>query len=47
MLHKRQLPGHFLWATQRYTIAPHPIEILLTWGKSGEIAVPEIQRPFV
>ncbi|HOD39068.1 MAG TPA: DUF262 domain-containing protein, partial [Candidatus Wallbacteria bacterium] len=28
-------------------VAPHPIETLLTWVKSGEIAIPEIQRPFV
>lgn len=34
-------------ATQRYTVTPHPIETLLTWVKSGEIAIPEIQRPFV
>lgn len=34
-------------ATQRYSVTPHPIETLLTWVKSGEIAVPEIQRPFV
>ena len=34
-------------ATQRYTVVPHPIETLLTWVKSGEIAIPEIQRPFV
>lgn len=34
-------------ATQRYSVSPHPIETLLTWVKSGEIAVPEIQRPFV
>src|SRR6187401_2100926 len=33
--------------TQRYTVTPHPIETLLTWVKSGEIAIPEIQRPFV
>lgn len=33
--------------TQRYSVAPHPIETLLTWVKSGEIAIPEIQRPFV
>jgi len=32
---------------QRYSVTPHPIETLLTWVKSGEIAVPEIQRPFV
>src|SRR5437660_750527 len=34
-------------STQRYSVAPHPIETLLTWVKSGEIAIPEIQRPFV
>lgn len=32
---------------QRYTVTPHPVETLLTWVKSGEIAIPEIQRPFV
>jgi uncharacterized protein with ParB-like and HNH nuclease domain len=32
---------------QRYSVTPHPIETLLTWVKSGEIAIPEIQRPFV
>ncbi len=34
-------------ATQRYSVTPHPIRTLLTWVKSGEIAIPEIQRPFV
>ena len=33
--------------TQLYSVSPHPIETLLTWVKSGEIAIPEIQRPFV
>jgi hypothetical protein len=33
--------------TQRYSVTPHPVETLLTWVKSGEIAIPEIQRPFV
>lgn len=32
---------------QRYSVTPHPIETLLSWVKSGEIAIPEIQRPFV
>ena len=32
---------------QRYSVTPHPIETLLTWVKSREIAIPEIQRPFV
>lgn len=32
---------------QRYSVTPHPIETLLTWVKSEEIAIPEIQRPFV
>ena len=34
-------------ATQRYSVTPQPVETLLTWVKSGEIAIPEIQRPFV
>jgi hypothetical protein len=34
-------------STQRYTVTPHPVDTLLTWVKSGEIAIPEIQRPFV
>lgn len=33
--------------TQRYSVTPHPIQTLLTWVKEGEIAIPEIQRPFV
>lgn len=32
---------------QRYSVNHHPIETLLTWIKSDEIAIPEIQRPFV
>ena len=27
---------------QRYSVTPHPIDALLTWVKSGEIAIPEI-----
>lgn len=34
-------------ATQRYTVTPQPIETILSWVKSNEIAIPEIQRPFV
>jgi hypothetical protein len=34
-------------ATQCYIVTPHLIETLLTWVKSREIAIPEIQRPFV
>lgn len=34
-------------STQRYSVTPHAIETILTWVKSGEIAIPEIQRPFV
>lgn len=33
--------------SQRYSVTPQPVETLLTWVKSGEIAIPEIQRPFV
>jgi hypothetical protein len=32
---------------QRYSVTPHPVETLLAWVKAGEIAIPEIQRPFV
>jgi hypothetical protein len=31
----------------RYTVAQYSIYTLLGWVKSGEIAIPEIQRPFV
>lgn len=34
-------------STQRYSVTPQPIQTLLTWVQSGEIAIPEIQRPFV
>lgn len=33
--------------TQRYAVTQPPIETLFTWVGSGEIAIPEIQRPFV
>jgi len=32
---------------QRYSVNQHPIQTLLTWVKSNDIAIPEIQRPFV
>jgi len=32
---------------QQYSVNQHPIQTLLTWITSGEIAIPEIQRPFV
>lgn len=32
---------------QRYSANPHSIENVLQWTKLGEIAIPEIQRPFV
>lgn len=31
----------------KYTVLQQPVETLLSWIKSGEIAIPEIQRPFV
>ncbi|HEV7280405.1 MAG TPA: DUF262 domain-containing protein [Pirellulaceae bacterium] len=34
-------------STQRYSVTPQPIDVLLAWVRSGEIAIPEIQRPFV
>ena len=33
--------------TQKYAVNQHLIENILSWVKSGEIAIPEIQRPFV
>jgi hypothetical protein len=32
---------------QQYSVNQHPIQTVLTWITSGEIAIPEIQRPFV
>lgn len=32
---------------QKYAVNQHLIETIITWVKSGEIAIPEIQRPFV
>jgi len=34
-------------STQLYSVNPQPIDTILTWVKSKEIAIPEIQRPFV
>lgn len=34
-------------SSQKYAVNQHLIETLLTWVKSGDIAIPEIQRPFV
>jgi len=33
--------------TQKYSVNQHLIETVLAWVKSGEIAIPEIQRPFI
>lgn len=32
---------------EKYSVHQQPVETLLTWIKSGDIAIPEIQRPFV
>ena len=32
-------------STQRYSVTPHPIETILTWVKSGEIAIPGNPAP--
>lgn len=34
-------------ATGKYEVHNQPIEVILAWLTSGEIAIPEIQRPFV
>jgi hypothetical protein len=31
----------------KYSVHQQPAETLLSWIKSGDIAIPEIQRPFV
>ena len=31
----------------KYSVNHHPISIILSWIKAKEIAIPEIQRPFV
>jgi uncharacterized protein with ParB-like and HNH nuclease domain len=36
-----------IMTVQRYSVNPQPIEVLLHWVKTEEIAIPEIQRPFV
>lgn len=33
--------------SQRYSVNQHLIEHILNWVKTGEVAIPEIQRPFV
>jgi uncharacterized protein with ParB-like and HNH nuclease domain len=33
--------------TQRYTVTQLPVATLFAWIQSNEIAIPEIQRPFV
>lgn len=33
--------------TQRYAVTQPPIDTIFTWIKTGEVAIPEIQRPFV
>lgn len=34
-------------SAQKYSVNQQLVETLLSWVKSGEIAIPEIQRPFV
>lgn len=34
-------------SSQKYSVNQHLTETILSWVKSGEIAIPEIQRPFV
>ena len=31
----------------KYSVSQLPVETLLTWVKSGQVAIPEMQRPFV
>ena len=34
-------------SSQKYQVNQHTIENILNWVKSEEMAIPEIQRPFV
>ena len=33
--------------TQQYQVGQHNIEVILSWVKTKDMAIPEIQRPFV
>ena len=33
--------------TQQYQVGQHDIEVILSWVKTKDMAIPEIQRPFV
>ena len=39
--------SHVMESAAKYSVNSHMIENLLSWVTSGEIAIPEIQRPFV
>lgn len=32
---------------QKFSVNQHPIQHILSWVQAGEVAIPEIQRPFV
>jgi hypothetical protein len=34
-------------SVQKYTVGQYAVDTIFTWIKTGEIAIPEIQRPFV
>jgi len=40
-------PKTFQKTMQKYSVNQHLIETILSWVKSDEIAIPEIQRPLV
>ncbi len=33
--------------TSKFSVNSHPVDVIISWIKSDEIAIPEIQRPFV
>lgn len=45
--HQGEDQGIYYMKTQKYAVNQHLIETVLAWVNSGEIAIPEIQRPFV
>ncbi len=44
---RNQRGDHRRQVLSKYTVQQHSVETLLTWVKTGQVAIPEMQRPFV
>ena len=42
-----QVSGGLRMILQQYSVNQYPVQTIITWILSEEIAIPEIQRPFV